>query len=87
MKATFIDIIGLIGTFINTVSVLPQIFKTATSKNVSSLSLYFLLSWFIGCGLLLIYCSLTDTNLPILLNYFFNTLFPGILLVLYFKYK
>jgi uncharacterized protein with PQ loop repeat len=87
MADTIVEAIGLVGTLINTISVLPQIIKTILTKNVSSLSLMFLLSWFLGCGLLMIYCILTEASLPILLNYLFNTLFPGILLILYLKYK
>lgn len=82
-----IESIGYIATIINTVSVLPQIVKTYKSKDVSSLSLSFLLYWVIGCGLFLIYTLLTDGTLPVILSYALNTVFPSILIVLYLKYR
>lgn len=83
----FIEIIGLLGAFINTVSVLPQLIKTFKTRNVESLSLSFISYWFIGCFLLLVYSTVTSPTLPILLNYGLNSFFPLVLILMYLKYK
>lgn len=86
-KEIIIELIGYAGALINTVSTVPQIIKTYLTKDVTSLSILFLLSWFLGCLLLFIYILLTSGTIPLYINYICNVLFPLILIIMYYKYK
>lgn len=76
--------IGWIGSACLALCGLPMVIKTYKEGHANGVSLYFLLLWFIGEVLSLIY-SLDKDVLPLLFNYGFNILFISI--VLYYKLK
>lgn len=82
-----IEIVGHIGALLLSFSSAPQLYKTFKTKDISGLSLNMLLLWGFGCALMGIYVLGTSRQLPLLLNYAFNTTLVFLNIVLYFKYK
>ncbi len=87
MEKIIIETIGYVGVILNTLSTLPQLIKTYHTKDVNGISMNFILLWAIACGFLTIYAWLTLAPIPTLVNYALNVLFPGLLLIMYFKYR
>ena len=79
----FIEMIGWMGSVLFSLCAYPQAIKSYKDGHSDGLSWYFLLMWFIGEILTLIYVSCTSASLPLLANYLMNLL---ILLVI-IKYK
>lgn len=84
---SLLDIIGGLGSILLILSSVPQVIHTVKTKNVEGLSLGTLLFWFLGVLLMGIYVLYTTCQMPLLLNYGFNTLIVGLNLGLYFKYR
>lgn len=82
-----IEYIGFLGAALLTLSAVPQLIKTLKTKHVEDLSASMLISWALGCFLMFIYVLFTNLQLPLLLNYLFNTLVSGGIVYLYFKYR
>lgn len=82
-----LDSIGFLASVLLILSSVPQAVHTWKTKNVSGLSLGTLLFWFFGVVLMGIYVLFETPQMPLLLNYGFNTIVVGINLALYFKYK
>ena len=55
MKFDFIDLIGYIGGACMTINMVPQLYKTYTTKSVSDISIIFLILNVMGLGLYTIY--------------------------------
>ena len=79
------DIIGFIGTFLITFCGLPELFRTIKEKKCH-VGWMFILMWFFGEALVLIYI-LPKNDLPLTLNYSFNTVLGGLLVFFKIKYK
>lgn len=71
-------VLGWIGAFLFAVCAVPQVVKTWRSRSAGDLSWLFLLFWFFGEVLTLVYIITDDilesiTHYPLYLNYMFNT--------------
>lgn len=82
-----IELIGHLGAFLLSLSSAPQLITTYRTKDVTGLSLNMLLLWGFGCALMGIYVLFTTKQLPLLINYAFNTALVFSNIVLYLKYK
>lgn len=82
-----IEIIGHLGALLLSFSSAPQLYTTIKTKDTTGLSLNMLLLWGFGCALMGIYVFYTSGQLPLLINYGFNTALVFTNIVLYFKYK
>ncbi len=78
------NLIGWIGSFCLAYCGIPQAIKCIKEGNSNGIDLYFLITWFIGEVLSLIYVySLDSKPLPLITNYFINIL----VLIIILKYK
>lgn len=84
---SLLEVIGMIGAVLLTVSAIPQLIKTIQTKDVSGLSLAMLWSWSVGCFAMLIYVIFNYSGIPLIVNYLLNTTVSGIILICYYKYK
>mgnify|MGYP007100173350 CR=1 FL=1 len=79
------DIIGFIGSFLLTFCGIPELIRTI-KHNKCYVGWTFLLMWFIGEVLMLIYV-IPKNDLPLLLNYLFNSVLLSILVFYKIKFK
>ena len=82
-----IEIVGHLGAVLLSLSSAPQLYKTYKTKDITGLSLNMLLLWAFGCAFMGIYVVYTTRQIPLLINYAFNTTLVFSNIVLYFKYK
>jgi uncharacterized protein with PQ loop repeat len=82
-----VEVIGWTGSICLLICGLPQLILTLRSRDVTSLSLSMLLFWYVGLILSGAYVLLTTQQLPLLLNYGFNTGVVTVLLIAYCKFK
>lgn len=82
-----IEILGFLGTIFLILSSVPQTYLTWKTKKTEGLSLSMLLFWFFGVFFMGIYVVLTTCQIPLLLNYGFNTVVIGLNLYFYYKYR
>jgi MtN3 and saliva related transmembrane protein len=82
-----IEIIGHIGAFLLSLSSAPQLYTTFKTKDTTGLSLNMLLLWGFGCALMGLYVLNTTAQVPLLINYGFNTALVFTNIALYFKYR
>lgn len=82
-----IEVVGHLGAFLLSLSSAPQLYKTYKTKDIAGLSLNMLLLWGFGCAFMGVYVLYTSRQLPLLINYAFNTTLVFSNIVLYFKYK
>lgn len=82
-----IELIGHVGAFLLSLSSAPQLIKTFKTKNTEGLSLNMLLLWGFGCALMGVYVWYTSKQLPLLINYAFNTTLVFTNIYLYLKYR
>jgi MtN3 and saliva related transmembrane protein len=82
-----IEIVGHLGAVLLSLSSAPQLYKTYKTKDITGLSLNMLLLWAFGCAFMGIYVVYTSRQMPLLINYAFNTTLVFSNIVLYFKYK
>ena len=66
-----INTIGWLGAIILAISSLPQMIKTVRDGHASGLSWIFLLLWFVGEVMCLVYVA-PDHNYPLIANYLIN---------------
>lgn len=67
-----IEALGWIGSTLFAFCAIPQAWQSWKTKNSDGLSWSFLLMWFFGEVLTVIYVSQKDNVLPLLVNYYFN---------------
>jgi len=84
MSVNINEVIGFSAATLTTIAFLPQVYKTWTTKNVSSLSLPMLLLFFLGIVLWLIYGVLRDSPSMIFAN---SITVVSTILLIYFKLK
>lgn len=82
-----IEILGHFGALLLSISSAPQLYTTFKTKDTTGLSLNMLLLWGFGCLFMGLYVFYTTAQLPLLINYVFNTTLVFTNIVLYFKYK
>lgn len=82
-----IELIGHLGALLLSFSSAPQLYTTFKTKNTSGLSLNMLLLWGFGCALMGAYVYETSKQIPLLINYGFNTTLVFTNVFLYFKYR
>ncbi len=82
-----IELIGHLGALLLSLSSAPQLYKTFKTKDTTGLSLNMLLLWGFGCLFMGIYVFYTSSQLPLLINYAFNTALVFMNIILYFKYR
>jgi uncharacterized protein with PQ loop repeat len=79
-----LDIIGTIGGIILAFSALPPAVQAYKQKNADHMSWLFILTWFIGMGLLYIY-AIGNTLIPLILNYTINL--SCLSIIIYYKVR
>lgn len=79
-----LELIGWIGAILFAICSIPQAYQCWKTKSAQGLSLSFLLMWFIGEVLTIIYV-LPKWDLPLLFNYAVNIL--SLLVIFYYKVK
>lgn len=67
-----IDIIGWLGSIFFSICALPQAIKSYKEKSSKGISKSFMILWFLGEVLTLIYILLTTVQIPLIVNYVFN---------------
>lgn len=82
-----LEILGYVGSISLSVCAIPQLIKVLITKNVSSLSIYNLITWSFGCISMTIYVLFTTFDIPLLINYAINSGIAMSILVLYFRYN
>lgn len=82
-----IELIGHIGALLLSFSSAPQLYKTFKTKDITGLSLPMLLLWGFGCAFMGVYVLCTTRQMPLLINYTFNTTLVFSNIVLYLLYK
>ncbi len=87
----FIDSLGWLGNIILSIGVIPQVYKTWKTHDVSSFSWSFLLMWAFGVLFTFIYIFYNDLRLkrkqyPLWLNYIVNILATAYLVYAKFMY-
>lgn len=82
-----IEFVGHIGALLLSLSSAPQLYTTFKTKDTTGLSLNMLLLWGFGCALMGLYVLNTTGQVPLLINYGFNTALVFTNIVLYFKYR
>ena len=82
-----IEFVGHLGALLLSFSSAPQLYKTFMTKDTSGLSLNMLLLWGVGCALMGIYVLYTSAQIPLLINYTFNTALVFTNILLYFRYR
>lgn len=82
-----VSFLGWFGTILLMLCGLPQLIQTAVTKQVDGLSATTLFMWCAGCICTLVYILLTVQNLPLAINYLFNTLVSGTTFALCVKYR
>lgn len=78
-----LELIGFTGAALLAVCAIPQTIKSIVDGHARGISHLFLLSWYVGEILMLIFCHLTIGAGPLFYNYLINTL----LLTIIVKYK
>jgi uncharacterized protein with PQ loop repeat len=82
-----IEWLGHIGAFLLVVCAIPQFLKTMISKDVSGVSPTMLVCWAGGCASMGLYVLLTTAQMPLLINYAFNTVVVTLTAIFYFVYR
>ena len=83
-----IEVTGWIGSFLLSTCGLPLVIDIYKKKSVKNLSFPFIVWWFVGEILLLIYVGLQDrVSWPLIFNYGFNIVCLLILFWFYFLYR
>jgi len=83
----FIEIIGWLGVMCMALNGIPQVIKTLRVKNVSGLSIWMLLLWFLGCVFLLVYTLFTNQSVVLTTNYIWSGCVSFSLIYLFLKYR
>lgn len=82
-----IEVIGHVGALLLSLSSAPQLYTTFKTKNTEGLSLPMLLLWGFGCALMGVYVCMTSFQIPLVINYSFNTALVFTNILLYFRYR
>jgi uncharacterized protein with PQ loop repeat len=84
MSEIFVNGIGWIGAILFAICGIPQAYQCYKQKHAHGLSWPFLLTWFGGEVLTLVYIFLKPTlDIPLVFNYVFNLL--ALLIIFYYK--
>ncbi len=88
----FFEVLGWIGNFVLSIGVIPQVYKTFKTHDVSGFSWSFLLMWAFGVFFTFIYIlhgdlAKGDYQYPLWLNYFVNIIATSYLVFAKFKYQ
>lgn len=67
-----IDIVGYVGAACLALCAAPQAIKSFKDKRTVGISIWFLLLWYVGEILTLIYIVSTTMQIPLVINYIFN---------------
>jgi len=81
-----LEVLGFVASTCLILSSVPQAIHTFRTKNVTGLSVGTLLLWFFGVIMMGTYVAFKSPQIPLLINYAFNTVIVGINLFLYLKY-
>lgn len=81
-----LEALGLLASTCLILSSVPQAIHTFRTKNVTGLSVVTLLLWFFGVIMMGIYVAIKSPQIPLLINYAFNTIIVGVNLFLYARY-
>jgi uncharacterized protein with PQ loop repeat len=84
---SLIESIGWIGAVLLATCGLPQLIKTVKSKDVSGLSLLFIVWWLLGEIFVLSYVLYKAFRWPLIFNYAFNILVCMVLIFYFYKLK
>lgn len=82
-----IEWLGHFGAFLLVVCGVPQLFKTVVSKDVAGVSPTMLVCWAAGCASMGLYVLFTTAQIPLLINYAFNTVVVSLIAIFYFLYR
>lgn len=77
---------GLIAAILMVLSPFVQLAETYQRKTVAGLSLWMLVTLFLGCLIMGIRVVLTTQDIPLILNYAFNVIIVGINIIFYYLY-
>lgn len=83
----FLEFIGHFGALMLSICAIPQLYTTLVTKQVQGLSYFSLLTWGAGCIAMTVYVSLTTQQIPLLINYAFNSVVVTTITILYYKYR
>ena len=78
-----LTIISVFGSFLLSISNIPQMIRSISERNSNGVSLLTLIIGIVGLLCLLIYVSLTYFDVCLMINYGFNVIVLGV--ILYFK--
>jgi uncharacterized protein with PQ loop repeat len=81
------DIIAWVGPALLAIDMIPQVYKTFTSKSVEGVSLMTLILWNVGCGFAAIYAIHMKVPFAIILPYLIDNLTATSLLIGYWMYS
>lgn len=82
-----LDWSGYLAAFLMIISPVVQLIETQQKKTIKGLSLWMLVTLFIGCLLMGIRVFLTSNDIPLLLNYGFNVIIVGWNIWLFYLYR
>jgi len=86
-KKDMIEIIGWVGGVLMPTSALPQVYKTFVTKSAEDLSILFLVWWFVGEALLLVYIIKRAPSKPLIFNYVFSGMMCASLIGMWVIYR
>jgi len=80
-----IEVIGWVGSFLFSICAIPQAYQSFKEKSSKGINSLFLITWFLGEILCLLYGFLVELPYPIMVNYIVNL--SCLLVIAYFKVK
>jgi uncharacterized protein with PQ loop repeat len=87
MESLLLDWSGYLAAILMVISPVVQLVETQQKKTVKGLSLWMLVTLFIGCLIMGIRILLTSNDIPLLLNYGFNVIIVGWNIWLFYLYR
>lgn len=83
----FLYACGFIAAILMVISPFVQLVETYQKKTVEGLSLWMLITLFIGCFLMGLRVAITTHDIPLLLNYVANVVIVGVNIWFFFIYR
>ena len=80
-----IEVIGWVGSFLFSICAIPQAYQSYKEKSSKGINSLFLITWFLGEILCLLYGFLVELPYPIMVNYIVNL--SCLLVIAYYKVK
>ena len=77
---TFMELIGWVGSTLFALCAVPQAWQSWKDKHSRGFTWAFLLMWFFGEVLTIIYVAQKTDVLPLMVNYFLNIILLGIII-------